>query len=301
MIDLNGGCVIITGAGRGLGRAYALDAAGAGARVVVNDRDGAEARNVASEIERAGGVAVASPHSVDEPGEARALVDLAVAEFGGLDGLVLNAGVYHEALPWQEDVDRADRAIRVNVLGAIHCLTAASAVMVEAGRGSIVVASSAGLLGSRRIMTYAATKGALASLVFASALDLAEHGVRVNAVAPVAITRMTSGAVGRHLVPAGGGPALLASVEQRAPERVAPLVTYLLSDDARGVTGQLIRFDGTRLAVFSQQSLADLPSLEAESWTTDSVAAAFGGALAGALSPFGVERMPADAAALRTR
>ncbi|MFC7496987.1 MULTISPECIES: SDR family NAD(P)-dependent oxidoreductase [unclassified Nocardioides] len=301
MVDLNGDRVIITGAGRGLGRAYALAAAGAGGKVVVNDRDVAEARAVAAEIVRAGGVAVASRHAVDQPGEARGLVDLAVAELGGLDGLVLNAGLYHEALPWQEDVDLADRDVRVNVLGAINCLTAASAVMVEAGRGSIVVASSAGLLGSRRIMTYAATKGAVASLAFASALDLAEHGVRVNAIAPVAITRMTRGAVGRRVVPVGAGQALLAGVEQRAPERVAPLVTYLLSDAARGVTGQLIRFDGNRLAVFSQQAVADLPGLSADSWTTDSIAAAFGGPLAGALSPFGVERMPADAAASHPR
>lgn len=295
MSELAGKVVVVTGAGRGLGRAYALDAARAGAAVVVNDVDGAAARSVVAET--AGGTAIASAHSVTEPGAVRALLQLAVTSFGRLDGMVVNAGRYHEALPWAEDTEEVRADVDVNVLGGIYCLAEVARVLAAAGRGSIVIASSAGALGSRRIMTYAATKGALASLTYAAALDLADRGVRVNAIAPVALTRMTASAFGRQVVPAGAGSALLDGLEERAPERIAPLVTYLLSDAAAGVTGQLVRFDGNKLALLPQPALADLEAVTADDWTTTSIAAAFAGPLAP--QPFGVERREPAAAQSR--
>ncbi|MQA03258.1 MAG: SDR family oxidoreductase [Streptosporangiales bacterium] len=280
--------VVVTWAGRGLGRAYALDAARAGAAVVVNDVDGAEAAGVVAEIDRAGGAAVASDHSVADPAAVRSLVALAASAYGRLDGLVVNAGRYHEAAPWDEDVEQVRADVGVNVLGGIYCVAKAARVLAAAGRGSIVIASSAGALGSRRIMTYAATKGALASLTYAAALDLADRGVRVNAIAPVALTRMTQGAFGRRVVPSGAGRALLDGLDERAPERIAPLVTYLLSDAAADVTGQFVRFGGSRLALLPQPSLPDFDGVTADTWTHASIAAAFAGLLA--LQSFGVER-----------
>lgn len=297
MVDLRGRSVLVTGAGRGLGRAYALDAAAAGAAVLVNDRDRDMAEDVAGEISAAGGQAEISGHSVDDPDAVSAMVGASLAAFGSLDGIVINAGLYHEAMPWQDDPQTIERDIRVNVLGGLYCLAAATRVMVAQRRGAIVLASSAGMLGSRRIMTYAASKGALTALTASAALDLAEHGIRVNAIAPVAMTRMTSNAVGRSVVSADGSTPLLSSLEQRPPHAVAPLVSYLLSDSAAAVTGQFIRFDGQRLAVFPQPSLAELPGLSSAVWTRDEIAAAFAGPLAGVLQPFGVERMSPDAAA----
>lgn len=300
MTDLSGRVIIVTGAGRGLGRAYAIDAARAGATVVVNDCDADEARGVTDEIIAAGGVAAASSHSVAQAGSVDAMVDQAVSRFGHLDGFVANAGRYHEALPWEEDPSQAQADVGVNVLGPIYCVRSASRAMRETARGadcSIVLASSGGVRGSRSAMTYCATKGAVASLAFAAALDLAESRIRVNAIAPVALTRMTSNAIARTFTPAGQREPLLAGIENRSPAHIAPLVTYLLSVQSAALTGQFIAFNGERLAVFGQVAFdSDPPSVSRAPWTSDEVAAAFAGPLAAQLRPFGADRMPPDAA-----
>jgi NAD(P)-dependent dehydrogenase (short-subunit alcohol dehydrogenase family) len=298
--DLTGRVVIVTGAGRGLGRAYALDAACAGAAVVVNDCDADEARSVADEITAGGGVAAVSGHSVAEADSVDAMIDETVSAFGHLDGFVANAGRYHEALPWEEDPSAALADVGVNVLGPIYCVRSASRAMRETAAGSdssIVLVSSTGMRGSRSAMTYCATKGAITSLAFAAALDLAENRIRVNAIAPVAWTRMTSNAIARTLTPTGQDKPLLAGIEDRSPSDVAPLVTFLLSTDSAAVTGQFVAFNGERLAVFGQVAFdSDRSSVSHDSWTSDEVAAAFAGPLAAHLQPFGADRMPPDAA-----
>jgi len=303
--DLTGRVVIVTGAGRGLGRAYAMDAARAGAAVMVNDCDAEEARSVADEIIAAGGVAAVSGHSVAEAEAVDAMVDQTVSAFGHLDGFVANAGRYHEALPFDEDPSSVVADVGVNVLGPIYCVRSASRAMLETGQGtdcSIVLISSTGLRGSRRAMTYCATKGATASLTFAAALDLAESRIRVNAVAPVAWTRMTRDAIARTLTPAGRDKPLLAGIEDRSPSSVAPLVTYLLSQESAAVTGQFIAFNGERLAVFRQVAFdSDHSSLSQDSWTSDEVAAAFAGPLAAHLQAFGADGMAPDAASRATQ
>ena len=300
MTDLSGRVVIVTGAGRGLGRAYALDAARAGATVVVNDADADEAGKVADEISAAGGVAAVSGHSVADPGCVDAMVDEAVSTFGHLNGFVANAGRYHEALPWEEDPSQAVNDVGVNVLGPIYCVRAASRAMRKTAQGSdcsIVLASSGGVRGSRSAMTYCATKGAVASLTFAAALDLAESRIRVNAIAPVAWTRMTRNAIARTFTPAGQGQPILAGIENRAPAGVAPLVTYLLSPESTAMTGQFIQFNSERLAVFNQAAFeSDGFSVTRASWTSEEVATAFAGPLAPHLQRFGAERMAPDAA-----
>lgn len=158
---LDGRAIVVTGAGRGLGRAYALDLAAHGASVVVNDVDEAEAVAVAEQI---GVRAVASGHDVTDPAAVTALIDRCVEAFGRLDGLVNNAGLYHEAPPWEETADRIRRVVSLNVVGALLCQAAASRVMRETGGGAIVNASSGGMFGFPAVSTYAATKGALAAL-----------------------------------------------------------------------------------------------------------------------------------------
>jgi NAD(P)-dependent dehydrogenase (short-subunit alcohol dehydrogenase family) len=277
---LDGKAIVITGAGRGLGEAYALHAAWAGASVVVNDIDGELAEAVAAHIARQGGRAVASAQSVRDPDQASGVIDRCLAEFGRVDGLVNNAALNHEGLPWEEDVQTARELIEVNVLGVLYCSIAAARVMRTQGAGSIVNISSGASFGQRCAGTYSASKGAVVSLTYSWALDLAEAGVRVNAVSPLAWTRMVesaSPAIQLHVTP------------ERTPDRVAPLITYLLSERAEGITGQLIRFTGDQLLLVRQPGFKD-PVLRRDSWTTEDIAAAFDGTLDQHLEPFGFEK-----------
>jgi len=277
MTVLDGKAVVITGAGRGLGRAYALHAAGRGAAVVVNDVDADVAHGVADEIRDTGGLAVASVGSVVDPAYARDLVDQCVTEFGAIDGLVNNAGLRHQAPLWAEDPDQARTLIEVNVLGSMNCGIAAAKRMVAQGRGSIVNAGSLALAGQSTAATYSASKGAIASMTFAWAGDLAEHGVRANAVCPVAWTRLAVA----DTKPTGN--------RDDTPERMAPLVTYLLSDLAAGVTGQLVRFRRGTLYVLRQTAVKQ-PVLERDHWDVHDIATAFDTDLADALEPRALHR-----------
>jgi NAD(P)-dependent dehydrogenase (short-subunit alcohol dehydrogenase family) len=276
---LEGKAIVITGAGRGLGEAYALHAARSGACVVVNDIDGEQAEAVTDRIGRCGGRAVASAQSVRDPDQASGVVERCLAEFGKVDGLVNNAALNYGALPWDEDVDVARELIEVNVLGVLYCGIAAARVMHTQGAGSIVNISSGSSFGQRAAGTYAASKGAVASLTYSWALDMAELGIRVNGVCPMAWTRMVE-----------RSPAAQVRVTpRRTPDRVAPLVTYLLSDRAEGITGQLIRFTGDQLHIVRQPGIKE-PVLHRECWTTEDIAAAFDGVLDHNLEPFGLDK-----------
>ncbi|WP_019808094.1 SDR family NAD(P)-dependent oxidoreductase [Saccharomonospora halophila] len=278
--QLGGRAVVVTGAGRGLGEAFATHAARAGAAVVVNDVDAGLAERTAANITVHGGTAVASGHSVADPAQARAIVELCVSEFGAVDGLVNNAGVNYEALPWADDAARVRELVETNVLGVLYVGMAAAEQMVERERGgSIVNIASGALLGQRKLGAYAASKGAVASLTYSWALDMEEVGVRVNAVCPLAHTRMVwkSERSLRNCPP------------ERTPSRVAPLVTYLLADASAGITGQLLRCDGSDLHVLAQPAFKE-PILRRPEWDSDSVRQAFDEVFAAHLEPYGLEK-----------
>ena len=235
MIDFTGHAVIVTGAGRGLGRLYALDLAARGAWVVVNDvggtmgGDGADAsvaEQVVAEIEQAGGTAVASHDSVATPEGGHAIVDTAVARFGRLDAVVSNAGIFHTQ-PFDElSSDEWRRMLNVHLDGGFYVSQPAFRVMKSQGYGRFVfIVSSAGLFGQPNSAHYAAAKAGLMGLTNVIAIEGAEHGILANTVLPFGFTRMVTETVGGgdELREASG---FLRSIE---PELVVPIVVFLAS------------------------------------------------------------------------
>ncbi|GHB03951.1 3-oxoacyl-ACP reductase [Streptomyces termitum] len=267
---LDGLSAIVTGAGRGLGRAEALELARLGAAVVVNDygqpgRDGsgeasaAPAEEVAAEITAAGGRAVAHLGDVSDFETARGMVDLAVAEFGKLDVLVNNAGILRDRMVFSMSEDEWDSVIRVHLKG--HFNTTHFAAVHWRGRakagetgvyGRIVNTSSeAFLAGSAGQPNYAAAKGGIVGLTTSTALALARYGVTANAICPRARTRMTEDVFAGFAEPAGEN-----DLDPLSPEHVAPLVGYLASPAAARVNGQLLVVHGGMVAVVERPRVA---------------------------------------------
>jgi NAD(P)-dependent dehydrogenase (short-subunit alcohol dehydrogenase family) len=276
--SLGGKRVVVTGAGDGLGRAYAIYLARQGARVVVNDIDASKAGAVAGEIVAAGGTARSIAATVAGWDEARQIVDLCVSAFGGIDGLVNNAGVIRVEDPWSAERVSIQSMINVNLMGIAFVGVHAMAKMIDQGNGSIVNITSSAQLGLPKLGVYGATKGAIASLTYSWALDLAQHGVRVNAYSPVAAdTDMTVNSP----VPIDGGPS--------AAEN-APVVAYLLSDLCEGVTGQVIQRRGDKLVVMAHPHFTEFT---ASAWadTLHGLHAEFGAVLRAGSQPVGDPRV----------
>ena len=281
---LHGLAVIVTGAGQGLGRAYAIDAARHGASVVVNDVDVSLAEAVAAEIAAAGGTAVAAGGSVAEWADAEALAGLAVDRWGRLDGLVNNAGLYHLARAEEDEEAHIRSQVEVNVVGPMFCGVHAIRRMLECGNGGSIINITSGYQsGVQAGGTYGATKGAMASLTYSWALEHHRSGIRVNAIAPLARTRQTDHTLER--LRRTGEPSAPPSSNQ--PESIAPLVTFLLSPAAAHLTGQVIRFDSRRLAIVGHPGTLH-GAVERDGWTLELVEEALTTTLKDALQPVGL-------------
>jgi 3-oxoacyl-[acyl-carrier protein] reductase len=260
-LPLEGLSAIVTGAGRGLGRAEALELARLGASVVVNDhgrpgRDGSgaasagPAEEVAREIRSAGGRALAHTGDVSDFRQARELVESAIDAFGKLDVLVNNAGILRDRMVFSMTEDEWDAVIRVHLKGHFNTTRFAAAHWRERSKaagapvyGRIVNTSSeAFLAGSAGQPNYAAAKGGIVGLTTSTALALAKYGVTANVICPRARTRMTEDVFAGLARPAEGPDPL-------APEHVAPLVGYLASPAAARVNGQLLVVHGGMVAV----------------------------------------------------
>jgi len=235
MIDFNDQVVVVTGAGRGLGRLYAIDLAARGAAVIVNDLggtmvgDGADASvadEVVDEIRKAGGTAVASHASVDSRDGAASIIGTAVAEFGRVDAVVSNAGIF-ETLPLEQlSPAQWERMLRVHLDGAFHLSQAAYPVMRAQGEGRFVfISSSAGLFGQPNSAHYAAAKAGIVGLANVVAIEGAAHGILANCVLPFGYSRMVSETVGDRDV-LEPEPGFLHAIE---PELVVPIVVFLAS------------------------------------------------------------------------
>ena len=237
-IDFAGQVAIVTGAGRGLGRLYALELARRGASVVVNDlgsamggsgRDATVADTVVGEIRAAGGSAVPSSDSVATAEGADAIVATATEAFGPVDAVVSNAGIFHTR-PFDDlSAEDWDRMLRVHLDGAFHVSQAAYRVMkAHQGGRFVFIASSAGLFGQPNSAHYAAAKAGTLGLANVIAIEGAEHGIRANTVLPFGETRMVTETLG------GDVDAIRGFVDAIRPELVVPMVVYLASTACTG-------------------------------------------------------------------
>ncbi|GAB3148543.1 SDR family oxidoreductase [Amycolatopsis sp. NPDC004378] len=241
--------VVVTGAGRGIGRAHALAFAAEGALVVVNDVDGDATAEVVAEVGERGGKAVANTSDIADWTGAKQLVDTALENFGRLDVLVNNAGFVRDRMLVNLAEDEWDAVIRVHLKGHFAPLRHAAEhwrAEAKAGRTPrarvINTSSGAGLLGSVGQGNYSAAKAGIAGLTVVAAAELARYGVTVNAIAPAARTRMTEAVFASMARPDEGFDAM-------APENVSPLVVWLGSEESAHVTGRVFEVEGGKVAL----------------------------------------------------
>jgi NAD(P)-dependent dehydrogenase (short-subunit alcohol dehydrogenase family) len=277
----DGKVAIVTGAGRGIGRAEALLLASEGAAVVVNDLGGSSqgtgsdagpAQQVVDEIEAAGGRAVANDANVASFDGATALIDQAVETFGSLDVLINNAGILRDKMSFNMDEAEWDAVVNVHMKG--HFCTSRHAAAYwrakaketgEPARGVIVnTTSESGLYGNAGQVNYAAAKAGIASMTIVMARELERSGVRVNCIAPVARTRLTEAVAGEHMKPDETG------FDRFAPDNVAAVAVWLASDLGTGINGQVVKVQGGVVQLLEgwrplTEATSDKP------WTIDSV------------------------------
>jgi NAD(P)-dependent dehydrogenase (short-subunit alcohol dehydrogenase family) len=255
---LDGRIAIVTGAGRGIGRAHALELARQGAKVVVNDlgTSGAGegsasevAHEVVAEIEALGGEAVANGADVADFEQAAAMVQQAIDTFGGLDILVNNAGFVRDRMLVNTSEEEWDAVIRVHLKGHFAPLRHAGAWWrIEAKQGRQRVArvvntsSGAGMQGSIGQTTYSAAKAGIAGMTLVAAAELGRYGVSVNAIAPVARTRMTEGAFPEMMAEGTG------DFDPMDPANNSPIVAWLASEDC-DITGRVLEIEGGQICV----------------------------------------------------
>jgi NAD(P)-dependent dehydrogenase (short-subunit alcohol dehydrogenase family) len=255
-----GRVVIVTGAGRGLGRAHALELAAQGARVVVNDLgcelDGTgsgsgPAGEVVDEIRAAGGEATANGDDVADFEGAGRILDAALGAFGRLDAVVNNAGFVRDRMFANVAEDEWDAVVRVHLKGHFAVARHAAAHWRDQAKAGEAVdarivntSSGAGILGSIGQAAYSAAKAGIATLTLVQAAELARYGVTANALCPAARTRMTEGVFTEMMATVDGR-----AFDAMAPENVSPLVAWLVSPDSAHVTGRVFEVEGGKLGL----------------------------------------------------
>jgi len=252
---LEGKVICITGAGAGIGREYALLAAKEGAKVVVNDlggtRDGSGsdtkvADQVVEEIKAAGGEATGHYQDISTAEGGNSLIQTALDKFGKLDALINNAGILRDGMSFKLTDDQWDLVIKVHLRGHFMCTRAAGAYFRQAGKedklpngGAIVnTASTSGLLGNAGQANYGAAKLGIVGMTLCMALEYTKYNVRINAIAPMAYTRMTDD------LP------IAEMLKEFTPARVAPGVIFLCSDAANGINGQVFGIYGGKFQLY---------------------------------------------------
>lgn len=300
-IDLSEKSAIVTGAGRGLGRAYATALAAAGAAVVVNDVDRDSAEETVRLIGEAGGRAVPVAAPVGDSDVADALVAAAVESFGRLDAVITNAGVLRDGVLWKMTDEDFDLVIATHLRGTFTCARAAARRFREQGDGGriIVVGSPAGQHGNFGQTNYAAAKAGIAAFARTWALELARAHVTVNAIIPTAWTQMTATIpIYAPLVDAvEAGEPLPREVRQAhaigTPQDSAALVVFLASDAAADITGQAIGIGGDKLSLYSHPAEI-ATAFHDGGWTPELIAQNWSTTIGPMTQRYGIELPPLD-------
>src|SRR5450755_860881 len=256
---LDGRVAVVTGAGRGIGRSVAMLLAREGASVVVNDlgaqldgsgSDGGPAEQVAQEIGKAGGKAVASGADICDHAAAEGIIRTAIEEYGRLDVLVNVAGILRDRMIFNMTEQEWDDVIRVHLKGTFTTMKFASAhwrsLRDESAQNRVInFTSVSGLHGAPGQPNYAAAKMGIVGLTYSAAHSLAKYGVTVNAISPGAATRMTES------VPTGRRRRRITSAQEFSPDNVAPIVAYLASEQSGWISGRIVHTSGFEIALYS--------------------------------------------------
>jgi NAD(P)-dependent dehydrogenase (short-subunit alcohol dehydrogenase family) len=255
---LEGKVVLVTGAGGGIGRDFALAMAAAGAKVLVNDlgtsvkgegADAAPAHKVVNEIRAAGGTAAASTESVADWTSANRIVQAALDHFGRLDAVVNNAGILRDRFFFNMSVEEWRAVIDVHLNGSFYVARAAAPHFKTQGSGAYVhMTSTSGLIGNLGQANYSAAKLGIAGLSKSIALDMAKYHVRSNCIAPFAWSRM----IGSIPTETDDQKERVEKLKTMDTAKIAPLAVYLVSDAAKDVTGQIFGVRANELFLFSQ-------------------------------------------------
>lgn len=267
-LRFDGRVAVITGGGRGLGRAYALLLGSLGAKVVVNDpgagirgdgkgegTDAGPAQDVVEEILKAGGLAVADTNTVATPEGGRAIIQTALDTWGRIDSLIHNAGNVRYGTIRELSYDDLNAVLDVHLKGAFHVVQAAFGPMCDAGFGRIVLTSSiGGIYGNNRCVNYAMAKSAMIGLSNVASLEGAEHNVKCNVIVPSAVTRMAEGLD-------------ISQYPAMDPELVSPVVGWM-AHEACSVTGEMLVSIAGRTA---RAYIAETEGVYQPSWTIDEV------------------------------
>ncbi len=287
--------VLVTGAGRGIGRGFALAMAREGARVVVNDLGGTErgegsdqipALEVVKEIEDSGGQAIADFGSVSDPDAAEAMIARAEAEFGRIDVVINNAGILRDAIFHKMTHDDWNAVIDVHLKGSFNVSRAAATRFRAQGSGAFVhMTSTSGLVGNIGQANYAAAKLGIVGLSKSIALDMARFGVRSNVISPFAWSRM----IGTIPITGADQAARVERLRQMTPDKIAPIAVYLAShaaDEAK-VSGQIFAVRNNEIFLMNQSR--PVRSVQrSEGWTPAAIADHAAPALAASYFPLEV-------------
>jgi NAD(P)-dependent dehydrogenase (short-subunit alcohol dehydrogenase family) len=274
---LAGKVIVVTGAGGGVGRGIALEAAREGASVVVNDLGGSvtgsgsdlsASQKVVNEIEAMGGKAAVSGHSVADFEDGKKIVDTAIQAFGRIDGVVNNAGILRDTIFHKMTEKDFDDVLRVHLKGSFNVARAAAEHFKAQGSGAFVhMTSTSGLIGNFGQVNYCAAKMGIVGMSKSIALDMSRFGVRSNCIAPFAFTRM----VGSIPQDTPEQQARMKVIERLKADKIAPFTVALMTDAAKDVTGQIFGVRNNEIYLFSQPRPFRTAHTSEPGWTPQSI------------------------------
>ena len=281
---LEGQYAVVTGGGRGIGRGHCLHLAREGAAVVVNDIDRDEADGVVDEIRKAGGQAVSDDSNISTRDGARALIEHCVDEFGAIHAVVNNAGNVRDRSFLKMTDEEFMAVLQVHQQGTFMCSQEGALRMKAQGSGgSIVNTVSAAHFGNFGQTNYAGSKGAIASMTYTWALELARAGIRVNAISPTGSTRMSStykGPDGKEV-----------ELPFMDPTQNGAFVAFLCSDAARWISGQVFGTGNNRVSVLEQPRYGHTVHMDG-GWTVEQLTEKFEGYFKSSMEPIGLMKAP---------